>query len=43
MSEKVSRSITLEEKDIEVVESKALNLSKFVRQKIQEEFPEEYE
>lgn len=43
MTDKVSRSITLEEEDLEVVESKALNLSKFVRQKLKEEFPEQYE
>jgi len=36
-------TVTLREKDQEVVDSKALNLSKFVRKKLEEEFPSEYE
>jgi len=35
-------TVTLREKDQEVVESKALNLSKFLRKKLEEEFPDKY-
>lgn len=36
-------NITLGEKHLEAVEEKALNLSKFVRKKIEEEYPERFE
>jgi hypothetical protein len=42
MTEKTSRSITIREEDKEVIESKALNLSKFVRNQLEKEFPNEY-
>jgi hypothetical protein len=36
------KSITLTQAHIDVVESKAINLSKYVRNKLEEDFPEEF-
>ncbi len=40
---KKDKMITLDQEHIEVVESKALNLSKYVRNKLEEDFPQEFE
>lgn len=37
------KNITLTEKHIEVVKSKAINLSQYVRNKLEEDYPEEFE
>jgi hypothetical protein len=43
MSKKQSRSITLTEKDLELIDEKAINLSKWVRNQLRSEFPDHYE
>lgn len=37
------KSITLTQEHIDVVERKAINLSKYVRNKLEEDFPEEFD
>jgi membrane protease subunit (stomatin/prohibitin family) len=39
---KENKMITLDQEHIDVVESKALNLSKYVRNKLEEDFPQEF-
>lgn len=43
MSKKHSRSITLTEEDLELIDEKAINLSKWVRNKLRDEYSEYYD
>lgn len=40
--DKVRKNISLDQEHAEVIDKKALNLSKYVRNKIEEDFPEEF-
>jgi hypothetical protein len=42
-NDKVRKNISLDQEHAEVVDSKALNLSKYVRNKLEEDFPEEFD
>jgi len=40
--EMINRSVTIREKDVNVVDKKAINLSKFLRKQLEEEYADEY-
>jgi len=40
--EMINRSVTIRDKDVSVVDKKAINLSKFLRKQLEEEYADEY-